>query len=159
MILNDKRLIDEGLVFALEHHLEVLMLNRSGLDACCDNFAVLAERVRWAVIRLTLMRKMIRLARFMKRNLSYDIDAENRADIIAKVLQGRWEVARPMLKKSAQSMLLESRKFERQCSDSNQSHQAQMTELITAVHQLSSKVETVSDKVDHLESRLASQTS
>eukprot|EP00747_Dinoflagellata_sp_TGD_P063441 gnl/TRDRNA2_/TRDRNA2_153450_c0_seq1.p1 gnl/TRDRNA2_/TRDRNA2_153450_c0~~gnl/TRDRNA2_/TRDRNA2_153450_c0_seq1.p1 ORF type:complete len:343 (-),score=24.35 gnl/TRDRNA2_/TRDRNA2_153450_c0_seq1:86-1114(-) len=70
MILNDQNLLDRNWTRALSY-LEVSTLSRKSLDDCCEGFPSLAVKIRWAVIRLTLMRKLIRAARFLKRNPAF----------------------------------------------------------------------------------------
>eukprot|EP00747_Dinoflagellata_sp_TGD_P043466 gnl/TRDRNA2_/TRDRNA2_142713_c3_seq1.p1 gnl/TRDRNA2_/TRDRNA2_142713_c3~~gnl/TRDRNA2_/TRDRNA2_142713_c3_seq1.p1 ORF type:complete len:310 (-),score=39.43 gnl/TRDRNA2_/TRDRNA2_142713_c3_seq1:54-983(-) len=82
MILNDKTLVDRSWARSLGH-LEVLTLSRHGLDSCTEKFPAFATRIRWTVIRLTFMRKVIRVSEVLRRIADFAVlPDETRLQII-----------------------------------------------------------------------------
>eukprot|EP00747_Dinoflagellata_sp_TGD_P115040 gnl/TRDRNA2_/TRDRNA2_172056_c1_seq1.p1 gnl/TRDRNA2_/TRDRNA2_172056_c1~~gnl/TRDRNA2_/TRDRNA2_172056_c1_seq1.p1 ORF type:complete len:281 (-),score=45.35 gnl/TRDRNA2_/TRDRNA2_172056_c1_seq1:326-1168(-) len=87
MILNDKMLVDRSWARSLAH-LEVLTLNRHGLDQCTEKFPAFATRIRWTVVRMTFMRKVIQMSEVFRKMSEFPyLDDESRINLIVQVFQ------------------------------------------------------------------------
>eukprot|EP00747_Dinoflagellata_sp_TGD_P125764 gnl/TRDRNA2_/TRDRNA2_174203_c7_seq1.p1 gnl/TRDRNA2_/TRDRNA2_174203_c7~~gnl/TRDRNA2_/TRDRNA2_174203_c7_seq1.p1 ORF type:complete len:408 (-),score=47.44 gnl/TRDRNA2_/TRDRNA2_174203_c7_seq1:57-1199(-) len=85
MILNDESLLDRNWARSLGY-LEVLTLSRQGLDTCTEKFPHFASRIRWSVIRLTFMRKLVRMSKQLAAVPGFDkMNHEERMAAIARV--------------------------------------------------------------------------